>query len=299
MRDIVVRHVGKRQGGIAGDQKAQCAPVAKVVARALVVHAASIEGVEHPPGAIQMFTPKRPLEQQGRPKVVSGTVKITDVLAYRPLQRGGLKLDGRKRGQRQSEDDEVSLDGFRCSVMPVCQLIRAVRKRLYRTRGRIEFNVRVEFFDQALDDLFVAANDRIYIKIAINVHQYVLKEIETIREMWRGRHVAVAHDGDIPPGNIVVDFGGENDGRADIHPRMRVVGFTDRLIKLLRRQQARTSGAERARGVPGTDAIMLLQHIDALQQMSLKDAATAPNMLDLRFSSCWINSRSGSGPSGE
>ena len=52
--DAVIRDIGKLQGGIACDQKAERTGTAKIVPRTFIVDAAAVEGIEHPPGAIHM-----------------------------------------------------------------------------------------------------------------------------------------------------------------------------------------------------------------------------------------------------
>jgi hypothetical protein len=98
---------------------------------------------------------------------------------------------------------KIQVDALPQAVRSDVQTIGSIGKRLHGADRRIEAHVGVQFIPQAVNDLLIAADDRVDIAVSIDVHEHIFEEFEPIRQMRRRRHVAMAHDADIPARPLV------------------------------------------------------------------------------------------------
>ena len=150
-------------------------PTAEIMPRTFVVNAASIEGIEHPPGPIQIFAPERALEQQGRPQIMTRPVEIGDMIDHRPLKLGASPVDNRKRGQRQRQHDKVGIDHLNRTACPTVRRTVLSSMGCTECTGVLSRTSASRWSRQSMNDLLVAAIDRIDVKISIDVHEDVLQ----------------------------------------------------------------------------------------------------------------------------
>src|SRR5471032_700437 len=124
-----------------------------IVTRALIVDAAAAERFRHEPGAGDFLAPERRIEQDRDPKIMRGTIEISDVLDHRLAQLFAVPSHRRQPTMRQAHHDEIKVPRLRSLAVHHVELITPGRGLADLEDAMIELDIRIDFGLKAADQI--------------------------------------------------------------------------------------------------------------------------------------------------